>query len=97
MQRMRMHLLEKMDINQLILLVIYGILSYIFKTSYLYINVVVKLSIFCFSTYLLYLTTTNINYALNQNILDNTNLNLYYGLCLILFIFLANNFFTLFD
>ena len=81
----------------LLVLVIYSILVYLNKTSSIILNVIVKISIIAFSFYLLYLTTQNINYAVNTNVLDGMNLNLYYVLFLIIFIFLANVFYTLFD
>ncbi len=81
----------------LLILVVYSLLIYLNKTSSLIFNTLVKISILGFSSYLLYLTSKNLNYAITENILDNTNLNLYYLLCLIIFIFLANVFYTLFD
>ncbi len=81
----------------LFILVLYSLIIYLNKTSSLVFNALIKISILAFSSYLLYLTTQNINYAINTNILDGINLNLYYLLCLIIFIFLANVFYTLFD
>jgi hypothetical protein len=80
----------------LLILVVYSLLIYLNKTSSLVFNTLIKISILAFSSYLLYLTTQNINYAITTNVLDGTNLNLYYLLVLIMFIFSANVFHTLF-
>ena len=81
----------------LLVLVIYSLIIYLNKTSSIILNVIVKISIIAFSFYMLYLTTQNINYAVSTNVLDGMNLNLYYVLFLIISIFLANVFYTLFD
>ena len=81
----------------LLVLVIYSLMIYLNKTSSKILNVIVKISIITFSFYMLYLTTQNINYAVSTNVLDGMNLNLYYVLFLIISIFLANVFYTLFD
>ena len=81
----------------LLVLVFYSFIIYLNKTSSIIFNILVKISIIAFSFYLLYLTTQNINYAVSTNVLDGMNLNLYYALFLIISIFLANVFYTLFD
>lgn len=81
----------------LLILVIYSFLIYLNKTSSIIFNTIIKITILGFTSYLLYLTTKNLNYAIMENLLDETNLYLYYLLCFTIFIFLANIFYTLFD
>ena len=81
------------------LLIVIVVTLFIYLNKYM--NKIIKIPSKCLVLlaviYLIFHTNKNISYAVENSIIDDTNLKLYYVLMILLFIFLANVFYTLID